>query len=113
MPLAFDIRIDQGETWECEIPVFNAAGNPLSLSGWDAIGQIRPMPGSPLLYHEWTTGNGLLIGESSITLIVPASVSALWTWRSGVYDVELIDPDGAVTRLVAGRVTLVPEVTKA
>jgi len=40
-------------------------------------------------------------------------LSAAWTWRTGRWDVELVDGAGAVTRLAEGFVIVHPEVSRS
>lgn len=47
----------------------------------------------------------------TITIILPASVTAALTWKGGVYDLELEAIDGTVTCLLAGKVKVTDEVT--
>jgi hypothetical protein len=106
--LEYDLAIEQGSTFRRSIPVLNDAGTPIDLTGWSARGQIR------LTYRDAGAVYDLAleVSGSNVEMTVPAADSSEWTWRHGVYDVELIDVDGAPTRLMQGNVTVSPEVTR-
>lgn len=49
---------------------------------------------------------------STVTIDIPANISAGWTWRQGQYDLEVFDADPAHdVRFMQGTITLNPEVT--
>lgn len=106
--LKYDLVIEQGSTYRRTIPVLNDAGVPISLDGWTARGQIRRNYGSPDVAYVL----GLTVGDTDVELEIPAEDSSEWPWRSGVYDIEIVDADGAPTRLLQGTVTVLPEVTR-
>ncbi|MFI6634264.1 hypothetical protein ACIBI7_35745 [Nonomuraea fuscirosea] len=45
-------------------------------------------------------------------LHIPGATSAAWTWRVGVYDLELVDVGGRPLRLLQGAVRVTGEVTR-
>lgn len=113
MALRFDLRINQGETFRLSIPVLDDDGNPVTLSGMAARGQVRSYAASPTVLYEWsTTAGNLALSGSNVVITVPAAASSSWTWRTASYDVELTDGSGNVTRLVEGHVVVQPEVTR-
>ena len=113
MTLQYHLRINQGETFQVAIPVLDEDGDPISLAGMTARGQVRPYAPSTTVLHEWTLGNsGIAFDTNKVVLTVPAATSSAWTWRGGQYDVELVDGSGAVTRLVEGYVVVHPEITR-
>jgi len=86
---------------------------PVNLTGYSARMEIRDKYAGLLLHRMDTTGGTILIDgpNGSISFEIPASVSATWTWRNAVFDLELVDALGRVTRLIQGTITLTPEVT--
>jgi hypothetical protein len=113
MSLRFDLRINQGETFKLAIPVLDDDGNPVTLSGMTARGQVRSYATSSTVLYEWSTANGnLAFNANDVVITVPATASTAWTWKTAAYDVELADDAGAVTRLVEGHVVVHPEVTR-
>lgn len=113
MTLRFDLRINQGETFELAVPVLDDDGAPVSLAGFTARGQIRSHAASPTVLYEWSTANGNVnFDVNAVVLTVSAATSSLWTFRTGRWDLELVATDGTVTRLVEGHVIAHPEVTR-
>lgn len=113
MALQYHLRINQGETFQLYIPVFDDNNAPLALSGMSATGQIRTHAAAPTPLYAWSTvANNLALYTNNVVLTVPAATSTAWTWRTGQYDVELTDTNGIVTRLVEGHVIVHPEITR-
>jgi hypothetical protein len=107
--LKYDLVIEQGSTFRRTIPVLNDAGVPIDLTDWTARGQIRRTYGSEVAYDLVPC---LTVADTDVELVIPAADSSEWAWRSGVYDIEIVDVDGAPTRLLQGTVTVSPEVTR-
>lgn len=108
MALRFDLLVEQGADYEATIPVLDEAGQPQTLTGWTAAGQIRAGYTAAEILHTLD----VTVQATSIVLRIPAAVSALWGWRLGRYDLEVTAPGGAVTRLVEGSVVVHPEITR-
>lgn len=108
--LDFDLRIEQGARYRLVVPVLDADGQPLDVSTWTVRGQVRPDQGSPEVVYDLTPA--LSVSGSTVLLDIPGAASSLWAWTEGVYDVELVDPDSHVTRLLQGRVVVSPETTR-
>ena len=89
--------------------VFNS---PVDLSGATARMAIRDKIGGKLLHTLSTTNGGVVIDVAGrvITLNVAADVTETFTWKSGVYDLEIVQGD-VVTALLAGKVAVSREVT--
>jgi hypothetical protein len=66
-----------------------------------------------LLYRMDTASDTLTIDapNGAISFEIPAETTEEWVWRNAVYDLELIDSSGRVTRLIQGTISLTPEVT--
>lgn len=110
----YPLTIDQGATLDRLITWTNAAGTPYDLSGWTARMQIRDKPGGSSLYQTLTTDDSTIVlggAAGTIRLVLAAATTSAWTWQTGHYDLELTNPDGAVTRLLQGKATLSPQVT--
>jgi hypothetical protein len=92
-----------------------AGGTPVDLTGFTADMQIRQTVQSSTILYEASTSNGdIVLGGTAgtITLTIPASATAGFTWNLGVYDMNLTSSGGIVTRLIQGAVTVSPEVTR-
>jgi hypothetical protein len=112
--LRYDLRINQGETFQLSIPVFDSEGDPMPVSGMIARAQVRAYANAPAVLHNWSlTDDNIALVDNNVILKVPAAVSAAWTWRTGRWDVELVDGAGAVTRLAEGFVIVHPEVSRS
>lgn len=114
MALRFDLRVNQGESFRVTIPVLDENNDPVAVTGMTVRGQIRAWDSAPTALYEWSpTAGNLAVSGSNVFLTVPAAESSAWTFRSGVYDVEIVDPGtSATSRLVEGLVVVYPEITR-
>ena len=110
------LGIDQGATfrrrltWKTGTPA-----SPVNLTGYTARMQVRGELADDAVLLELTTENGgITLGGAAgtIDLHISAAATAAFTWEAGVYDLEMVSGDD-VTRLVAGTVSVSPEVTRA
>lgn len=125
IPEEYDITIYRGGTFELPISMTDDNGPVDFEATYDgARMQIRPKvlqapvvdqsPAAPIL--ELTTTNLMLTMVGTVlTILIPASVTAALSAKSGVYDIELYaGPDGPtqiVDKPVGGAVTITGEVT--
>lgn len=106
--LKSDLTIEQGTTWSHGWAVtYN--GTAIDAT-WTARGQIRERVSSTaVLYDLEPTVNA----DGSVVIGVDPATSSAWTWRSGVYDIEVVNDDGSVVlRIAEGRVSVAREVTR-
>ena len=87
-----------------------------NLTGYTARMQVRRTVENANYLVSLTSSNGGLvvipgIYENQIQILMSASVTASIT-QSGVYDLEIVDPEGYVSRVLQGSFTLIPEVTR-
>lgn len=112
----------QGVTWSVGWTLTGSPG-PLTPPGWSARAQVRSDPDSLTVLWEWSTtpaagqgtasiAAGATAGTIVVTLAVTPAQSAAWTWRSGYYDVEAVDPAGQVVRVDRGRIAHDREITR-
>lgn len=88
---------------------------PVDLTGYTARMQIRATIDSTTIIQELTTSNGAIIINNTtktITLNIPAEVTAAYTFSTAVYSLEMISSGGQVTPFCGGTITLVKEVTR-
>lgn len=114
MATRLDFNLDQGATFEHELTWTTSDGTPIDLTGFVARMQVREQIGSEVIIFDLTTENsGIILGGSDgkITINIPADDSSNAIRTRGVYDLELVSPEGFVTRLVQGKVVIDPEVT--
>lgn len=88
---------------------------PVDLTGYTARMQLRASAAADAVLLDLTTENGgITLGatDGTITCTASAAQTAALAFSTAVYDLELVDGDGAVTRLAEGSVTLSREVTR-
>lgn len=88
---------------------------PVNLTGYQARMTIRNRVGGTTLLSLTSEApdNSFSIdaGNYTITLTVSAVATAAFTFTSGVYDLEMVSPTGAVTAIYYGSITVTKEVT--
>ena len=86
---------------------------PVSLAGYTARMSIKDAVGGTEILSLTTENFRIVLNDTAktITLIVDAITTAALTAEYGVYDLELVAADGAVTVLLSGSITITPEVT--
>lgn len=87
---------------------------PVDLTGYTARMQIRDRISSTTTLASLTTENGgivLDIAQNTISLFMDAESTALLTFNTAVYSLEMVK-SGAVTPFITGTITLEKEVTR-
>lgn len=112
--LNYPLRIRQGETWRCPFPITLLSPDLTSIDGMTARAQVRSAEGDDTVLYEWSAEQGnITVADLFVTLTVSAATSSTWTWRRGVYDLELTDPNsGGTTCIAEGWVYVRPETTR-
>lgn len=111
MAIISNITVDQGTTFSADIDVTDSEGNILDLEGYSAAAQMRRTYSSTS-YTQFTAAV-TSTSEGTVTIsLTPAQTNALKAGRY-VYDVEITDAGGIVTRVVEGQVEVTPGVTRA
>lgn len=116
---AFDLCIQQWATylqaftWLSPQVIANGSQQqlPVDLTGYTATLQIRPFPLATTILYDASSNITLGGPTGIITINIPASVTAGFTWWSGVYDLLLTSLAGTVTRFTQGNVTVSPGVS--
>lgn len=88
---------------------------PIDLAGFTARMQVRTKLEDTIVVHELTSENsGITLDNvtKTITLNISATTTALFTFSTAVYSLELISSGGVVTPFCNGSLTLVKEVTR-
>ena len=108
MALKANLVIDQGTTFASSIEVLDENDEAVDLQNYIARGQMRKTyTSSNAVNFTTTTNTGMLV--ISLTATQTANIVA----GRYVYDVELVDNQNTVVRILEGIVTITPEVTKA
>ena len=111
-----NLKVDQGATfskvvtWKTGTPAL-----PINLTGCTARMQVRGKLTDTVVLLDLTTLNGGIVlggvlGTVEIKLTAVQTTAIVWT--SAVYDLEIVFTNGTVRRLLAGNVTMSPEVTR-
>lgn len=105
-----ELEIDAGATFATEITVREDDGTPKNLANFSVSSQLRKS-----YYSSTATDFTISVTNSSNgTISMSLSAASTANLRSGryVYDVELIDNQGIVTRIFEGIVVVLPNVTR-
>lgn len=107
-----NLTIEQGTTFSKRLTWRDKSKRLVPLVGYTARMQIRASVSATEVILELSTANGRITLGAAGTIdlnLTPAETSAL---KAGVYDLELTDVAGRVTRLIEGKVNVSPEVTR-
>lgn len=110
----YDLIIEQGATLDRTFTWKDSTGTEVNLTGYTARCQVRrSQAGAEKLLDLTTENGGITLGgiAGTIQLNASAAVTALLS-GFGAYDLELISGGGVVKRLLQGKVTFSPNVTK-
>jgi len=102
-----NIVIEQGTTFSVAFDVEDDSGTALNLTGYTGRSQLRK--------HYSSTANTpftVNVANGSVTLSLTANQTANVVAGRYVYDVELVDSNGVVSRLIEGIASVTPEVTR-
>ena len=109
MAIKANLFVDQGATFATKLVLNDADGVPVDLTGYTASGQIR---------KHYTSSNAtsftvsLTASTGSVVLSLSANATANLISGRYVYDVEMVDTSGNVSRIIEGIVTVSPNVTR-
>lgn len=108
-----NLIIDQGATWNITFTYKNSAGTPINLTGYTAALQLRTSYDAASAALSLSSGSGIVLGGTAGTIAVTATATQTGALTAGeyVYDLELTS-SLVVTRLVQGRITVTPQVTR-
>lgn len=117
--MTYKLTIKQGATFRQKF-VYKAgtsvaAAVPVDLTGFICRAQMRPDYNSTAVRAYWSSENGgIILGAATgeITLFSSAAETELMPAERGVWDLELVAPDGEVLRLLEGNTEVTPEVTR-
>ena len=109
MALKANITIDQGTSFATTIDVTDEDGNIVDLTGFTGAAQMRK--------HYTSTAQtaftvSISAGPGEVTLAMSANVTNKVAAGRYVFDCELNDGTGTISRLVEGIVTVTPGVTR-
>lgn len=90
----FPWLVEAGERETLTFPILDGNGVAVAIPGWTVDAKIKTRPGGAVLYTFPTSAITVTttVG-STVRLIIPASVSAAWTFTTGWYRVKVADDD--------------------
>ena len=109
MAIKPNLIIDQGATYATKLNITDANGIAVDLTGYSAAAQIR---------KHYTSSNStpftvsLTAATGAVVLSLSSNSTANLVAGRYVYDVELIDGAGRISRIIEGTVTISPNVTR-
>jgi len=114
-----DFQIDQGSTFSRVITLKTSAGVPIDLTGYTARGMIKASAQDVAALQSFTctvdpdeTTGRITISLTDVqTSALPATGEKFSELARFVYDIEIVDWEGKVTRILNGSILLSPEVT--
>ena len=110
LPETVNLSLYAGDDITLELNIAGAEGEPADLDGAEIFSQIRPTPAGPLAAEFEVTVDAERPGTAYLHLT--PEVSAALPSR-GAWDVQISWNDGQnVTTMLAGSVTVAPEVTR-
>jgi hypothetical protein len=116
MPAAkYNLEIEQGATFTLALVYKDSEDAVIDLSGYSGRMQIRAKASSATAVIDATTANGLVSIDGtagSVTVTVSATATSAMAITAGVYDLEIESTSAVVTRLLQGKVTVSPGVTR-
>ena len=110
MDRIFPLPIDAGATFLRQFEVLDDLGNPIDLTGYSALFQIRLRPNLPLVIESEPE---IDLETSTVSLVLTAAQTSLLTKAEYVYGLELIaEENEPVIRLAGGSCFISPEVVR-
>jgi len=109
----YDFRIDAGADFTRTFTWLHA-GTAVDLTGYIARMQLRRSYKDPTAAFEFSSDGSpaeiTLDNEGVITLTIENAITNEMSGKY-IYDLELTDTDGLITRLIEGTITTAPQVT--
>lgn len=85
-------RVEAGEREAIDIPILQSDDvTPQDLTGYTIDAKIKTRPGGTVLYTFPLSQ--VIVEDNIITLVIPAPVSATWTWSVGWWRLKVTAPD--------------------
>lgn len=112
----YDIQIIQGETFFLNLRVKNEEGLLLDLTSYTGAFQARKTYASEDAFIDSATDGTLGFDNGSastnLTYTLSATETAALPVTKGVYELEIVNNIGTVTKVLRGTITVLPEVTR-
>jgi hypothetical protein len=113
----YNTTIEKGATFNLSVTYKDSTGTPVDLTGWTVRMHVRETPAdaSPILTSEGGSPTIVMTKNSSgvITVTIAASTTSAIDVPTAYYDIEAQETStGVVRRILKGRITVSPEVTR-
>jgi hypothetical protein len=112
-PGKLNFTCPQGSTFERTL-TYKLDNDPVNIFGYSARLQVREFHYSKDFVLSLVDGNGITLGASAgtIDILVDSEDTTNIVPGNYVYDLELVAPNGSVSRLIEGKFIVTPEVTR-
>lgn len=109
----YNIKVEQGATFILDFTI-KTGSTPWNLTGYSARMQVRTSVNASTTLLSITNSNYITLGGSAgtVAISVPASMTDDLIAGRHVYDFELVSSGGQVWRVLEGKFTVSPEVTR-
>ena len=108
--------IAQGSTFTRELTYTDSTGSPVNLTDAEIRMQVRATVSNQTVLVDLSTAtSGITIVDAlagSFRIQINAATTSAYTWKKGVYDLEVEFPTGEVRRIMEGIIEVSPEVTR-
>jgi hypothetical protein len=111
IPGTCPITFVRGDDWAMTVDVNDSTETPIPLTGWTFRAQIRKkVADKNVLVDLDVTLDSFMTNR--LILRLASEDTEVFTTTSGVWDLELTDPSGTVQTVLAGKVTIILDVTR-
>jgi len=113
-----DFEFYRGDTIQFTVAWTDTDSNPIDVTGFSAIWQVRSRPGAPDPADlEASTTNGEIVidgisGKFIVTVPASKTGASLDYFHAGSHDLQVTSPTSVVTTLIRGGVSFVQDVTR-
>ena len=111
MAVYSNIVVDQGADYSASIDVADSDGDNIDLSGYTAAGQIRKTYSSSTAV-DFTVSVATPASAGVLNISLTSTQTSAMKAGRYVYDIEITNAGGTVTRVLEGQVEVTPGVTQ-
>lgn len=115
MTAKYDFKLNQGTDLTVPFCLSDESGEPCNLLGFTAQMQLRVNTASGKLVDTLTSENGGISIDPEkgvLSLAFKHEKTSQYPATCLAYDIELVSTDNNITRIVEGKITVSPEVTR-
>lgn len=108
LPGDYPLNLYRGDSYAWDFVCWADDGKtqPVDLTGAVAKAEIRNISGGATIMELACSISG-----NTVTVELDAALWATWTLKAAVWDLQLTYPSGTIATIVAGKVTITPDVT--